>query len=89
MALQIAGTGPDPQEVAERIRGCIQEAMPDAQVEVTPASAGHYEIRVVSPAFEGRSRVQQQQAVYSAMGHLMRGKNPPVHAIDRMECLTP
>jgi acid stress-induced BolA-like protein IbaG/YrbA len=89
MALQILGTGPKPEEVAEKLRGSIAGAMPGAEVEVTCGSAGHFEIRVVSELFEGKNRVQQQQAVYSAIQHLMKGKNPPVHAVDRMRCETP
>jgi acid stress-induced BolA-like protein IbaG/YrbA len=40
---------------------------------------------VVSDAFEGKSRVRQQQMVYAAITPLMTGDAPPVHAIDRLE----
>jgi acid stress-induced BolA-like protein IbaG/YrbA len=89
MALQIIGAGPDPEEVAAKIKGSIESGIPDARVEVTPGSAGHFEIRVVSETFAGRTRVQQQQSVYKTITHLMQGKNPPVHAVDRMECVVP
>lgn len=89
MALQIIGAGPDPEEIAAKLKGSIETALPGAEVEVTAGSAGHFEIRVVSETFAGRSRVQQQQSVYKAITHLMQGKNPPVHAIDRMECVVP
>lgn len=89
MALQIVGAGPPPEEIAEKIEGSITSAIPDAEVEVRIGSPGHFEIRVVSTVFEGKSRVQQQQTVYRAINHLLLGKNPPVHAVDRMECVTP
>ena len=89
MPLQIIGAGPEPEEVAAKIAGSIESEIPDARVKVTPTSPGHFEISVVSQIFEGKSRVQQQQAVYKAVAHLMNGKNPPVHAVDRMTCTTP
>lgn len=89
MALQILGTGPKPEEVAEKLRGSIEQAIAGARVEVTCGSAGHFEIRVVSDTFAGKNRVQQQQTVYAAIAHLMKGKNPPVHAVDRMVCELP
>ncbi|NNL64814.1 MAG: BolA/IbaG family iron-sulfur metabolism protein [Myxococcales bacterium] len=52
-------------------------------------SPGHFEIRVVSSAFEGLSRVKQQQLVYGAITPLMSGDAPPVHAVDRLETLVP
>ena len=39
--------------------------------------------------FAGRSRVQQQQAVYAAIAHLMKGDAAPVHAIDQLVTATP
>jgi stress-induced morphogen len=89
MPLQIIGAGPEPEEVAAKLAGSIESGFPDARVEVTPTSPGHFEIAVASRIFEGKSRVQQQQAVYKTIAHLMNGKNPPVHAIDRMTCTTP
>lgn len=91
MPLQIlnANAGPDPARVAAQIRERIERAVQDARVEVTPTSPGHYEIAVVSPAFEGRSRVAQQQLVYGAITDLMTGDAPPVHAVDRLTCSLP
>ena len=89
VALQIVGAGPPPEEIAEKIEGSITSAIPDAEVIVRLGTPGHFEIRVVSSVFEGKTRVQQQQTVYRAINHLLLGKNPPVHAVDRMECLTP
>ncbi len=89
MALQIIGTGPDPAEIASQLKHSIEAELPGAEVEVLPGNGGHFEIRVVSETFAGQSRVQQQQSVYKAITHLMQGTNPPVHAIDRMECRAP
>ena len=89
MALQIINAGPPPEEIAGRIHAAIAEAMPDSKIEVRPQGPGHFEISVTDTAFEGLNRVKQQQLVYGAITDLMAGPNPPVHAIDRMECLVP
>jgi acid stress-induced BolA-like protein IbaG/YrbA len=89
MALQIINAGPPPEEIAGRIHAAIAETLPDAAVEVLPQGPGHFEIKVTDAAFEDLSRVKQQQMVYGAITELMAGANPPVHAIDRLECLVP
>jgi acid stress-induced BolA-like protein IbaG/YrbA len=89
MALQIINAGPPPEEIADQIRAAIASAMPNATIEVRPQGPGHFEISVTDVAFEGLNRVKQQQLVYGAITELMAGQNPPVHAIDRMECLVP
>lgn len=45
----------------------------------------HFEAVIVSPAFRGRSRVQQHQLVYAALGNRMRGE---IHALS-MQTFTP
>jgi stress-induced morphogen len=52
---------------------------------VLAGSPGHFQIRVTAAAFAGQSLVEQQQAVYAAIAHLMRGADAPVHAIDRLQ----
>jgi len=89
MALQIINAGPPPEEIADRVRAAIASAMPNATIEVRPQGPGHFEISVTDVAFEGLNRVKQQQLVYGAITELMAGQNPPVHAVDRMECLVP
>lgn len=89
MALQIINAGPDPKEIADRIRKAIAEAMPDAVIEVRPQGPGHFEIVVTDAAFAGKPRVRQQQLVYGAIAPLMSGPNAPVHAVDRLECRVP
>jgi acid stress-induced BolA-like protein IbaG/YrbA len=86
MALRI---GSFDEDVTDTLRRAIEARLPEARVQVASASPGHFEIRVVSEAFAGKSRVQQQQLVYAAIAHLMSGDMAPVHAIDRMETLLP
>jgi acid stress-induced BolA-like protein IbaG/YrbA len=76
-------------DVEDALRQAIREAIPDGEIEVSSGGPGHFQIRVVSPVFQGQSRVKQQQRVYGAIAHLMSGSNAPVHAIDRLECVTP
>jgi acid stress-induced BolA-like protein IbaG/YrbA len=45
----------------------------------------HFEAVIVSPLFEGKSRVQRHQLVYSALGDRMRQE---IHALS-MRTLTP
>jgi acid stress-induced BolA-like protein IbaG/YrbA len=89
MALQIINAGPAPEETAGRIQAAIADALPNAEIEVLPQGPGHFEIKVKDAAFDGLSRVKQQQLVYGAITELMAGSNPPVHAVDRLECLVP
>jgi acid stress-induced BolA-like protein IbaG/YrbA len=89
MALQIINAGPPPEEIAERVRAAIAGSMPEATIDVRPQGPGHFEITVTDAVFEGLSRVKQQQRVYAAITDLMAGPNPPVHAVDRLECLVP
>lgn len=72
-------------DMSDEIKRCIEEAIPDAKVEVRPGSDRHYEISVVSASFEGQSRVKQQQRVYASITDLMSGDQAPIHAIDRMD----
>ena len=89
MALQIINAGPPAEEIAEQIRAAIAGTLPEAVIDVRPQGPGHFEITVTDGAFEGLNRVKQQQLVYGAITDLMAGPNPPVHAVDRLECLVP
>ncbi len=88
MPLQILSEPSDPTRTAEALRRAIREQIPDAQVEVAPGGAGHFELRVTSASFAGESRLRQQQRVYAAIAPLLRGDAAPVHAIDRLETRT-
>ena len=90
MALQILNApGSDARQTADQMRERIAQAIPGATVAIEPAGPGHFEITVTSGAFEGKSRVQQQQLVYGAIADLMAGAAPAVHAVDRLQCLLP
>ncbi len=88
MALQIINAGPDPEEIAGKIREAIAIAIDGARIEVEARGPGHFEVSVVSEIFEGKSQVQQHQLVYGAITELMSGPQAPVHAIDRLQCRT-
>ena len=87
MPLQILSSPSDPDKLVEDLRGAIEAAIPGAEIAVEAAGAGHFEIKVTSETFADRSRVAQQQAVYAAIAHLMKGDDAPVHAIDKLETM--
>ena len=43
-----------------------------------PAGESHFTLRIESPAFAGKSRVERQRMVYSALGDLIQER---VHAL--------
>ena len=57
-----------PMEAGE-IKRMIVEALPDADVMIEDlrGDGDHYNARVISAAFKGKSRVQQHQIVYQAL----------------------
>lgn len=74
--------------VEEAIRSAVVERMPDASVEVA-GGGGHYRIAVVSAAFAGKSLLESQRLVLSAIKHLLAGDQAPVHAVDSLVTKTP
>lgn len=54
---------------ASEIERMITEGLPDAKVEIEDlrGDGDHYAAKVTSPAFKGKSRVQQHQMVYQAL----------------------
>jgi stress-induced morphogen len=58
---------------ATTIETMIREALPDATVTIEDlrGDGDHYSARVVSEAFRGKSRIQQHQMVYAALGGRM------------------
>lgn len=79
---------PPADEVLVKIREAIASAIPDGEIDVAGA-AGHFEIRVTSKVFEGKNTLSKQRLVYSAIAHLMKGDEAPVHAVDKLETLIP
>lgn len=65
---------------AGEIETLIKDSIPDAEVRIQDlrGDGDHYAAYIVSPAFAGKSRVQQHQMVYKAL----RGKmGDELHAL--------
>jgi len=58
---------------AGEIEKLIKETMPDAEVTIKDLAGDgdHYAAHVVSGAFKGKTRIQQHQLVYQALGGRM------------------
>ena len=74
MALQIIN---QPDDVLDKLKRAIETAIEGADATVSSLSPGHFEIRVVSDAFEGQTRVQQQRLVYAAITPPHDRRRPP------------
>ena len=60
---------------AAEIENLIRDALPDARITIDDlrGDGDHYAAHVVSASFKGKSRVQQHQMVYQALGGRMGG----------------
>lgn len=60
---------------ATEIERRIREALPDARIEIQDLAGDgdHWAATVISEAFRGKTRVQQHQLVYKAIGTEMGG----------------
>jgi len=67
---------PSPDAVRQR----LVASFPDAVVEVTDLTGteDHFQAVVVTPAFQGKTRIEQHKMVYGALGELMNGA---IHAL--------
>ena len=65
---------------SEKIRTLLLAAFPGADIDLVDLTGtkDHYQARIVSTAFAGRSLVEQHQLVYRALGAEMSG---PIHAL--------
>jgi stress-induced morphogen len=72
------------EHIAKQLHEAVAAKLPDATIEVTIGSPGHFSIAVTSTAFAGKTPVAKQRLVYSAISHLMAGDTAPVHAIDKL-----
>jgi stress-induced morphogen len=65
---------------AEEIKQRIEASVPQARAEVDDLTGGgdHFRAIVVSPAFEGKSRIEQHRMVYDVFGDEVGG---PIHAL--------
>ena len=73
-------TDPTPDEV----RSYIAAGLPCSHLEVE-GDGRHFFATIVSPSFEGLSRVRRHQLVYTALGERMKEQ---IHALS-MKTLTP
>ncbi len=74
--------------VVDALREAIEQQIPNSRAAVN-GGGGHFSIEVTSPAFAGRSMLDSQRLVYSAITHLMQGDAPPVHAVDSLKTRAP
>lgn len=65
---------------AATLKARIEAAIPGASAEVEDWTGGgdHFRATVVSPAFNGLSRIQQHRLVYEVFGEEIGG---PIHAL--------
>lgn len=72
----------------DQVATMIKTGIPDAQVEVQDLTGGgdHYQVVVVSSAFEGKGLVQRHQLVYRSLQQAMSSE--AIHALT-MKTYTP
>jgi BolA protein len=80
-------TGPVATEMLARLNSVLSptaiELVDDSEQHrghggYNPAGESHFTLRIESPAFAGKNRVQRQRMIYGALGELMDGR---VHAL--------
>jgi acid stress-induced BolA-like protein IbaG/YrbA len=71
---------------ATTLKTLIEAAIPNAQVQVSSEDNVHFEMVVLSDAFNGLNRVKRQQLVYSAINDYIASGE--LHAL-AMKTLTP
>jgi stress-induced morphogen len=71
----------------EKIQSLVEAAFPGAQAQVRDMTGtlDHYELLVVSKAFEGKGLVERHRMVYAALGPAVGGE---IHALS-LKTLTP
>ena len=64
----------------DEVKRLLLASFPDAEVEVADLTGtkDHYQARIVSQGFAGKSPIEQHQMVYAALGEAMKG---PIHAL--------
>jgi len=65
---------------ATEVQALLLAAFPGADIELSDLTGtqDHYQVRIVSDAFEGKPMLQQHRLVYAALGNAMQG---PIHAL--------
>jgi stress-induced morphogen len=64
----------------DQVKALLDAAFPSADIELVDLTGtrDHYQARIVSSAFSGKSLIEQHQLVYRALGDAMHG---PIHAL--------
>ena len=85
--MQATDTGPVATEMLRRLESALSptriELIDESQRHLghagyNPAGESHFRLEIESAAFAGKSRVERQRLVYSALGDLMKER---VHAL--------
>jgi stress-induced morphogen len=65
-----------PNDIEKR----LHDNFPDADIEVQDLTGGgdHWDVKIKSPAFQGKSLVEQHQMVYRSLGTWMKKE---IHAL--------
>lgn len=63
------------------IKAMIEEGLPGAIVTVQGDDGVHLAAEVISEAFRGKNRVQQQRMVYATLKGMMDGPDGALHAL--------
>jgi BolA protein len=80
-------TGPVATEMLARLNAALSPSKIDLTDDseqhrghggYNPAGESHFSLRIESPAFAGKNRVERQRMIYAALGELMRER---VHAL--------
>jgi stress-induced morphogen len=64
----------------DAVKSLLTRAFPEAEIDLVDLTGtrDHYQARIVSAAFVGKSLIEQHQLVYAALGDAMHG---PIHAL--------
>ncbi len=76
---------------AQRIRERLLQSLPDAEIEIIDEShlhaghagsrehgGGHFRLRIVSPTFRGKNRVQRHQQIHAILQEMFKTE---IHAL--------
>ncbi len=85
--MNAAGTGPVATEMLKRLNSALSPSVIELNDNseqhrghggYNPEGESHFSLRIESPAFAGKSRVERQRMIYAALGELMDAR---VHAL--------
>jgi BolA protein len=85
--MNVQKTGPIAAEMLARLNSALSptsvELIDDSEQHrghggYNPAGESHFSLRIESPAFAGKNRVERQRMIYAALGDLMHER---VHAL--------